>query len=175
MISWFLFYLSCRKFNNQIHIVGLNLCFVSSLVPYYLAAFVAAVDNYISAFSVGFGFYRAKNSAAAVSSVTRVNVYMQRREAEGTMVSRGVTERENFFAAIYTDEAGIVFLKSLVFHKALLNYFLLYLPTQNFEKILLTTSSLTCLPSSSDIAPSALSISAAQASCGTPIESESRA
>lgn len=124
------------------------------------AALFTFMDYYISALCVGLGFYRAEDTAALVRSVTGVYINVEGAEAKGTMVSRGIAEGQDLFAAIFADKAVIVFGKAFCFH--------IYLPTQNFENMSETTSSDIALPSSSAIAPSASSTSDDAASVEIP-------
>ena len=147
------------QFNNQIHIVRLDLGLVRGSVSDLSTAPFAPVDYDKSTLCVGESTYGAKNSAAAILSVTGVYINVKGRETKRAMVARGVAERENLTAAGKAGKARVVFLKSFFFHKAS------YFPTQNLEKISDTTSSLTSRASESERAASALSISEETVSC----------
>ena len=86
------------------------------------AAFVTAVDDDVALLGVGLCLDGAENTAAGVGSVAGVDIYMQRAQAEGTMVSRGVAEGQNLLATAFADEAVVVFGKSFVFHFVPLGY-----------------------------------------------------
>ena len=152
---------ACRQADNQVGVIGLDLGFVSGFVARDLAATVTAVYEYITAFGVGNGADGAQNAAAGILTVAGVDVHVKRAKAEGAMVARGVAERKHLFAAVLADKAAIVFLKSFLFH--------CYFPTQNFENISATISSLTAFPSTSPRAPMARSTSLAAQSALSPI------
>ena len=80
------------------------------------AASCAFVNYNVAALCVRFGFDWTEYAAAFICSVTGIDIYVKRTEAEGTMVARCVAEREHLFAAILADEAAIVFCKAFVFH-----------------------------------------------------------
>ena len=103
---------SCGELNEQIVVVGLNLCLVCRAVADGRAAFVAAVNYDISALCVGERLNGAQDTAAVVGSVTRIYINVQRAKTKGAVVSRGVSEREHLLAAILADKALVVFLKS---------------------------------------------------------------
>ena len=107
---------SCRELNEQIVVVGLNLCLVCRAVANGSTAFVAAVNYDISALCVGERLNGAQNTAAVVGSVTGIYINVQGAKTKGAVVSRGVSEREHLLAAILADKALVVFLKSLFFH-----------------------------------------------------------
>jgi hypothetical protein len=104
------------ELDDQIHIVGLDLCLVSGLVSDRLAAFFTAVNYDISLLRVGHSTNRAEYSATFVGSVAGIYVHVERAEAEWTVISRGVDKGQNLFTAIFADKAGIIFSKTLVFH-----------------------------------------------------------
>ena len=147
--------------DDQIGIVWLHLCFVRRFVARDLAAAVTAVHEDVAALGVGDGADGAKNTATGILTVSGVNVYVQRAKAKGAVIARGVAKRKNLFAAILANKATIVFLKSFLLHT--------HFPTQNFEKISATISSLTAFPSTSPSAPMARSMSLAAQSAASPI------
>ena len=55
---------TCGKLDKQVVVIRLDLCLGGRLVTDGLAAFVAAVDDYIALLGVGQGLYRAENAAA---------------------------------------------------------------------------------------------------------------
>ena len=125
-------------------------------------------DN-ISLFRVGKSLDRTKNTLTLIGSVARIDVNVKRAKTEGTVISRGVAKRQDLFSAVFADKSRIVFLKSLVFHNTTYNSaFKYYFPTQNFENMSETISSLTARPSSWEIAPRARSISVEAASWEKP-------
>ena len=78
----------CRgELDDEIHIVGLDLCLVRRLVSDDLAAPLASVYDDEAFFRIGLGTYRTQDAAAGVCSVAGVNIYVQRAEAEWTMIS----------------------------------------------------------------------------------------
>ena len=107
---------SCGELNEQIVVVGLNLCLVCRAVADGSAAFVAAVNYDISALCVGERLNGAQDTAAVVGSVTGIYINVQGAKTKGAVISRGVSEREHLLAAILADKALVVFLKSLFFH-----------------------------------------------------------
>ena len=86
------------------------------LVSYYGTASVAFVYDDIPLLRVRLCLDRTENTAAVVGSVTGVDIHVQRAEAEGAVVARGVAERKDLLAAALADEAVVVFGESLVFH-----------------------------------------------------------
>ena len=109
-------YFACGEADNQVGIVGLYLRFVGGFVARDFAATVTAVDENVATLGVGKGADGAENTATGVGAVAGENVYVQRAEAEGAMVARGVAERENLLATVLAGEATIVFLKSFLLH-----------------------------------------------------------
>ena len=107
---------TCGELDDKAGIVGLDFRLVRRLVPDYRATFVALMDYYVALFRVGLGFYGAKDSATGVGSVAGVNIYVQRAQTKRAVITRGVAERQNLFAAILTHKAVVVFSKSFVFH-----------------------------------------------------------
>ena len=112
----------CGEADNQAHIVGLDLRLVSRLVSHRPAASLTAVGDNISALGVGLSLDGTENSAAVVGSVTGVNIDVQGAQTEGAVVSRGIAEGENLFAAVLADKAVIVFGKSFVLHTISLSH-----------------------------------------------------
>ena len=66
------------ELDDQVHIVGLNLCFVGGLVSDRLATFFTAVNYDITLFGIGHRTYGAQDSAALVGSVTRIYINVER-------------------------------------------------------------------------------------------------
>ena len=132
---------------------------MSGFVSHYLAALVAAVNDYISALGVGKRSYWAQKTLTFVCTVARIDVNVEGVKAKRAVVTRGISKRKNLFSAILTDEAVVILRKSFVLHNDP------YFPTQNFANMSFTTSSETALPSSSAIAPSARSTSDEATSC----------
>ncbi len=79
------------------------------------AAFFAFMDDDEAFFGVGFGFHGAEDSFAIGCSVSGVNIQVEGGEAMGAMVTGGIAEGEDFFAAACADEAVVIFGKSFVF------------------------------------------------------------
>ena len=79
--------------DDQIEIVGLYLCLVRRATSRGCAAFFTAVNDDVTALGVRLGTDGTQGPAALVCSVSRVYVYVQRIEAKGAMVARGVAER----------------------------------------------------------------------------------
>ena len=70
------------ELDDQIHIVGLDLCLVSGLVSDRLAAFFATMNYDVALFGVWHRANSAENAAALVGSVTGIYIYVQRRKTE---------------------------------------------------------------------------------------------
>ena len=66
------------ELDYKVHIVGLNLSLVRSLVTDGGAAFIALMYDDISLLRVGLSAYRAKNSAAIVCSVAGIYIDVKR-------------------------------------------------------------------------------------------------
>ena len=86
------------------------------LVSDYRATSVTAVYYDISLLGVGLCLDGAENTAAGVGSVAGVDINVERAEAEGAMIARGISEGEHLLAAVLADKAVIVFCESFVFH-----------------------------------------------------------
>lgn len=109
----------CRVYGElykKIDIIGLNLCGIRRLISDGRAAFFAFIDDYIALFRIRQNLHGTENSLTIVSPVTRVDIYMNRTQALGTVVSGGYSERLYLEAAALADEAVIVFLKAFFFH-----------------------------------------------------------
>jgi len=100
----------------QPDVVGLNLCVMCGAAAPESAAFYAAVYDYIPLFRVGQGTDRLHQPAAATGAVAGEVVDMQRPEAKGAVIPRGVAERPDFCPASGADKAGVIFGKALGFH-----------------------------------------------------------
>ena len=101
----------CGQSDKQVVVVGLA-ALKGGLISYHAAAFFTAVDDNISLLRIGKRLDGAENTAAIVCSVAGINIYVQRAEAEGTMVSRGVAKGLDLTSAVLTDKALVVFCKS---------------------------------------------------------------
>lgn len=74
------------------------------------------MNNDKTLLGIGQSLYRAENTAAIVGSVTGVDIYVQRTEAEGAVVARRIAERQYLLAAVFANKALVVLFKSLFFH-----------------------------------------------------------
>ena len=110
-------YLSCGKLYEVHYIVGLHFRFVCRFVAVNFAAFRAFVKDDIPLFRVCNDFDGAHYAVTFARSVAGVYVYVERAEALGAMVARGIAERFYLKATVCTDKAIIVFCKKLLFHK----------------------------------------------------------
>ena len=79
--------------DDQIEIVGLYLCLVRRATARRAAAFFTAMQDDVAALGVRLGTDGTQGPATLVCSVSGVDIYVQRIEAKGTMVARGVAER----------------------------------------------------------------------------------
>ena len=105
------------QFDQQIDVIGLNLCLVRSLISADLAAFITAVNDDVTFFGIGLHLDRAQNTAAGICTVTGIDVHVQGAKATGTVVAGAVAEGLNGQTAIFADEGIVVFCKSFLFHK----------------------------------------------------------
>ena len=109
-------YFSCRKLDKVHYVVGLNLRLVRRLVAVNLAAFRAFVQDDVPLFRVCNNLYGVHDAVAFAGSVARVNIYVERAEALGAVVARGVAQGLYLEAAVGADKAVIVFCEKLLFH-----------------------------------------------------------
>ena len=107
---------ACRQLDDEVGVVGLDLCLVGGLVARDCAASVTLVDKDIASPCVRLCLDRAEYAATGVGSVAGVYVHVYRAEAEGAVIARGVAEGQNLPAAIHAGEAAVVLGKSLVTH-----------------------------------------------------------
>ena len=98
-----------RQLDDEVGIIGLDLCLVCSLITYDGTTPLTPVSDYIAAPCVRLCLDRSQYSTTGVSSISRIYVHVDGAEAEGTMVSRRVAKRENLLAAVLADKATIVF------------------------------------------------------------------
>ena len=101
--------MTCRQLDDKVGIIGLYFCLVRRLVSDDGSALLALMDNDVTPLWVGLRFDRAKYAAAWVGSVAGVYINMQRAQAKGAMIARGVAEGKNLTAAALTCKAVIVF------------------------------------------------------------------
>ena len=69
----------------------------------------ALMDNNEASLGIRLDLNGAKDTVAGVGSVTGVYINVERAEAEGAMIARGVSEGEHLFFAVSADESVIVF------------------------------------------------------------------
>ena len=98
------------------YVIGLYLCLVCSLISHHGTALVTFMYDNVALLGIGLCLDRSENSATVVGSVAGVYIDVQRAEAEGTVISRGVAERQHFFSAILAYKSAVVFCESFVFH-----------------------------------------------------------
>ena len=98
-------YFACGEADNQVGIVGLHLCLVGGFVARDFATTVTAVDEDVATLGVGKGADGAENAATGVGAVAGENVYVQRAEAEGAVVARGVAKGQYLTAAVLAYKA----------------------------------------------------------------------
>ena len=77
---------ACGELDKQVVIVGL-IALKGSLVANGLTTLIASVNDDKALLGVGESLYGTKDSLTLVGSVTRVNIYVKRAEAEGTVIS----------------------------------------------------------------------------------------
>ena len=81
-----------------------------------LAALGAFVNDDVALFGVGLGGDRLHKPLALARAVARIYIEMLRPQAKGAMISRGIAEGLNLFAAMLADEGVVIFGKKLGFH-----------------------------------------------------------
>ena len=86
-------------------------------VAVYLAAFRAFMNDDVALFGVGLGGDRLHKPLTLACAVAGVYIEMLRPQAKRTVISRGIAERLNLFAAVLADEGVVIFGKKLCFHK----------------------------------------------------------
>ena len=74
-----------------------------------LAADLAFVCDDIAAAGIRLGKDRAHRTPTGIFAVSGHNIHMERPEAKGAMVARGIAERLDLAAAVGTDKARIIF------------------------------------------------------------------
>ena len=93
---------------------------MSGAVTAELTAFGTTVNNDIAVavLDVGLGADGLELTAAGIGAVAGVDIDMKRPQTEGTVIARGVAERQDLFSAMRANKAVIVFCKSFLFHAA---------------------------------------------------------
>ena len=86
------------------------------LVSYYCSASVTSVNDYVALLGIGLGLDRTEDSATVVGPVSGVDINVQGAKAEGTVISRRISERQYLLAAVLAYKSAVVFCKSFVFH-----------------------------------------------------------
>ena len=76
-----------RELDDELDVVGLNLCLVGGAVAVKLAAFCAFVDDDIALFGVGLGGDGLHKTAALACTVAGVYIEMLRPQTKGAVVS----------------------------------------------------------------------------------------
>ena len=105
---------TARQRDQKLDVVGLNGRLVRGAVAAYMAAFLAFMDDDVSASRICFNADRPHDAAAFGGSVAGVDVDVQRAKASRTMVPRRISERFDLKPAVCADEALIVFAKSFL-------------------------------------------------------------
>ena len=101
-------------------------CLVSGAVSMDLAAFLALVQDHVAFFGVRLNADRLHLTLAGVGAVSGIDIHVERPEAEGTMVSGGISQRLNLPSAMGADKAVVVFGKAFLFHVILLRKILVF-------------------------------------------------
>ena len=99
----------CGELDEQVGVVGLDFCLVGGFVADGCSATVAAVYDYVALLWVRLRLYRAKYPAAGVCPVPWIYIHVKRAKAKRTVIARGVAERQNLLAAVFTYKARVVF------------------------------------------------------------------
>ena len=107
---------TCSQLNDQRGIVRLYLSLVRCLVSDDRAAFITFMDYNVSLFRIRLCLDRTEYASTVVGSVTGIYIHVQGAETEGAVITRGITEWQNLFTAVFTYESIVVFSKSFVFH-----------------------------------------------------------
>ena len=107
---------TCSQANEEGSVVGLCFCLVGGAITADLTAFGAAVDDDVAAFCIRLGADGLHLTAAGIGAVTGIDVDVERPQAERAVVARGISKRQDLFAAMLTDESIIVFGKSFLLH-----------------------------------------------------------
>ena len=105
-----------RELDDELYIVGLDLCLMGGAVAVKLAAFCAFVDDNVALFGVGLGGDGLHKTAALAGTVAGIYIEMLRPQAKGAVVSRGVAEGLNLPPAVLADEGIVIFGEKLCFH-----------------------------------------------------------
>lgn len=98
------------------HIVGLIFGVQRHLVPSYLSALCASVNDNKSFFGIGLGADGLKLSTAGVCSVPGVYIHVERPKAMRTVVARGIAEGLHLLSAMHAYKGVIILCKSFLFH-----------------------------------------------------------
>ena len=106
----------CGKGDQLVDIVRLILCLVGSLVALDLAALGTAVDDDITLLGVGNAADRLHGGTALVGTVAGVNVYVQGPQANGAVITGGISQGLYLCATVSTDKTVIVFRKAFSIH-----------------------------------------------------------
>ena len=85
-------------------------------VPSDLSAHGASVDDHKSSTRVGFHADRFHLPTALVCAIPGVDVHVQRPQAKGAMIARGIAQRNHFLSAMRANKTVVIFRKSLLFH-----------------------------------------------------------
>ncbi len=109
-------FLPCCQADEQLFAVGLILCLVRGAVTAQFSAHGASVDDHKSSACIGLYADRFHLPAALVGAIPRVDVHMQRPQAKGAMIARGIAQRNYFLSAMRANKTVVVFRKSLLFH-----------------------------------------------------------
>ena len=102
--------------DEQPNAVRLGFCFVGGSVAVDFSAFGALVQNHVTLFGIGFYSDGLHLPAAGVGTVSRIDVHVERPEAEGAMVAGGIAQRKHLLAAMGTNKSVVVFGKAFLFH-----------------------------------------------------------
>ena len=107
---------SCRQLDDEHQIVGLYLGLVGGTATADLSALGALGNDNVALLGIGLGRDGLQVASAGVGSVTGIDVYVPRPEAEGTMITGGVAEGLYLASAMDADKPVVQLGKSFLFH-----------------------------------------------------------
>ena len=95
--------------NDQTDIIGLYFRLMGGLTAAKLSASFAFGDDDISLLGIGLGRYGLQLASARIGTIPRIDIHMERPQAEGAMISGGIPQGKHLPAAMRTGEAVVKF------------------------------------------------------------------